>query len=249
VSYNTLLYKIASILSPNFYKEISDLLSNKSTLTIFDVGFYNGEFTKNLVENLQRNNYKNNIEIYSFDPNHKIDRSAFNSFAESRNLIWKHFNDALGDKVSSEKFTTLKNFPSSGSSVNNILVNSLWLKTRRVIFSPFTKKDNITETYDVNQKTIDSLNLNLESLDILKIDVEGYSYQVLLGAKNTIAMFKPVIQLEILSRKKDFIKSREEILNLLNDLGYTLQNEKKHLTTHVLSDVMCVDLLFLHKHG
>ena len=54
----------------------------------------------------------------------------------------------------------------------------------------------------MNQKTIDSLNLNLESLDILKIDVEGYSYQVLLGAKNTIAMFKPVIQLEILSRKK-----------------------------------------------
>ena len=52
------------------------------------------------------------------------------------------------------------------------------------------------------RKLLDSIDLNTENIDILKIDVEGYSYQVLDGAKETINKFKPIIQLEILSKKK-----------------------------------------------
>ena len=228
MKYKNFLYRLSSLFSPNFYKEISDLLSEKNSITIFDIGFYSGDFTIKLVQNLDEDVHDKNISIYSFDPNRKIDRADFIKFAKSENIHWEHFDYAIGDKNSTENFTVLKHFPSSGSSVNNILIDSIWLKTRSFIFSPFTKKDNITETFEVNQKTLDSINFNLKSLDILKIDVEGYSYNVLLGAKKTILKFSPVIQLELLSHKKSFGNSREQIIQYLENLGYKLIGEKKH---------------------
>ena len=78
----------------------------------------------------------------------------------------------------------------------------MWLKSRRFIFSPFTNKNDTTEIFEVIQKTLDSIELNIENIDVLKIDVEGYSYEVLKGAKNTIENFLPLIQLEILAKKR-----------------------------------------------
>ena len=70
-------------MSPNFYKEISDLISfNGENLTIFDIGFYKGEFTKRLIENLDIDTNKQNIFVYSFDPNNKISRKEFKEFSE-----------------------------------------------------------------------------------------------------------------------------------------------------------------------
>ncbi len=248
MSYKNTLYKLASMLSPNFYNEITELVdSTKVNLTIFDIGFYNGEFSKKLIENLDIDKNKQKIYVYSFDPNSKIDKEEFKEFAELNNIHWKHFTNAIGDRNSKEKFTILKHFPSSGSSVNNILINSLWLKSRRLIFSPFAKKKDDTETFDVVQKTLDSIDLNTENIDILKIDVEGYSYQVLDGAKETINKFKPIIQLEILSKKNVYKKSKEQIIKFLHTLDYELVGEKKHLTTHIISDIICSDLLFINK--
>ena len=39
------------MLSPNFYNEITELVDSiKVNLTIFDIGFYNGEFSKSLLK-------------------------------------------------------------------------------------------------------------------------------------------------------------------------------------------------------
>ena len=108
-----------------------------------------------------------------------------------------------------------------------------------------SKKDNIAETIEVNQITLDSLNLDIKCLDILKIDVEGYAYKVLKGAKETIDKFNPIIQLEILSKKNEYAESREKIIEFLLDLDYKLIETKQHSTTHFFSDVICVDLLFI----
>ena len=189
MSYKNFLYKLASILSPNFYKEISGFIASaEENLTIFDIGFYNGEFTKKLIENLDIDPNKQSVYVYSFDPNDKINRKDFKEFSNLNNIHWKHFSNAIGDKNSREKFTILKDFPSSGSSVNNILVNSMWLKSRRFIFSPLPTK-TILQKYLKLKKTLDSIELDIESIDVLKIDVEGYSYEVLKGAKNTIENF------------------------------------------------------------
>ena len=117
MKYKNFLYRLSSLFSPNFYKEISDLLSEKNSITIFDIGFYSGDFTIKLVQNLDEDVHDKNISIYSFDPNRKIDRADFIKFAKSENIHWEHFDYAIGDKNSTENFTVLKHFPSSGSSV------------------------------------------------------------------------------------------------------------------------------------
>ncbi len=71
---------------------------------------------------------------------------------------------------------------------------------------------SIDEFVDENQ---------IPKLDIIKIDVDGYDFKVLQGAKKTISKFKPVIYIELgeiaLNKQGDSVK---DICNLLTDLGY-----------------------------
>jgi FkbM family methyltransferase len=57
--------------------------------------------------------------------------------------------------------------------------------------------------------TIDSLGLT--DIDLIEIDLEGYEYNALLGAKNTIETNKPVIILE---------NATDEIRIMLSEMGY-----------------------------
>jgi FkbM family methyltransferase len=61
--------------------------------------------------------------------------------------------------------------------------------------------------------TVDSLNLDV--VDLLFLDVEGFEYNVFLGAKNTIKRTRPTIIFEITSNK-------EEISDFLEKLDYQL---------------------------
>jgi len=65
-------------------------------------------------------------------------------------------------------------------------------------------------------KTLDSF--NLDRVDILKIDVEGFEYGVLNGAVNTINKFKPKIILETHS-----MELRQKCNGFLEKTGYKLK--------------------------
>ena len=71
---------------------------------------------------------------------------------------------------------------------------------------------------------IDSLNLT--GCDLIQLDIEGYEYKALLGAKNTIQKYKPVLCVEFcekwLNRYND---DSEKVLLLLNELGYSQVGE------------------------
>src|SRR5262245_22600407 len=70
----------------------------------------------------------------------------------------------------------------------------------------------------VNQTTIDTLasERNLRP-SFIKIDVEGYEGEVLLGSKETIELCRPIFMIEIEKRhNKNFV----EIFTLLNSYGY-----------------------------
>lgn len=245
MKYKQILYNVAAIISPNFNKELSEILKENKNISIFDIGFYQGDFSIKLINELSKHQELDQISITSFDPNTKIDLTNFKVFSKNFNITWKHHNYALGDKNSIEMFTTLKNFPSSGSSINNILKNSLWLKTRKVLLFPFLKNKEIYESFNIEQKQLDSIDLQIDSVDVIKIDVEGYTYEVLRGSKNFIEKYSPVIQLEILAKKVDYNISKERICKFLHELNYELKSEKKHPTTHIFSDVICSDLLFI----
>lgn len=60
---------------------------------------------------------------------------------------------------------------------------------------------------------------NFPTVDLLQLDVEGFEYQVLLGAFKTINKFKPVIVLER--------GNRPDIIGLLSGIGYELTDTSK----------------------
>lgn len=66
----------------------------------------------------------------------------------------------------------------------------------------------------VYQLTVDSL--NLPQCDVIHLDIEGYEYQALNGAKQTIKKFKPTIIVELSNNE-------EQIYEFLNKYKYTPQ--------------------------
>lgn len=75
-------------------------------------------------------------------------------------------------------------------------------------------KVSIAKTFEVMMKVPDQLFENLDRLDFIKCDVEGYEYVVLSNMLNTINKHKPIIQCELSNQNKI------QTINLLKQNGY-----------------------------
>lgn len=79
-------------------------------------------------------------------------------------------------------------------------------------------------TTNVNVITLDDLlksRKEVNKIDFIKVDIEGYEYDFLLGAKKTIEAFKPIILMEIEEhRLAKYNATAEEVFNFMNYLGY-----------------------------
>ena len=76
------------------------------------------------------------------------------------------------------------------------------------------------KTYHVNSTTIDNYiqKLGINKLQFIKIDVEGSEINVLEGAKISLAAFRPIIQVELVSTNKNY----NRVLRFLKKLGYEM---------------------------
>ena len=91
-------------------------------------------------------------------------------------------------------------------------------------------KDFTTDTGNVMQVPIRTLDevmseKHIESIDFIKIDVEGFEFEVLKGAKKSITSYKPIVFIEICHTKdgRDGIfenKNFHETIRYIKDLGY-----------------------------
>lgn len=78
-------------------------------------------------------------------------------------------------------------------------------------------KVNISDAGNIEVDSLDNVLFeNEESIDLIKIDVEGMELEVLKGAKNIIAKHKPLIYIE-----SDFDEEFKSIKEFLNNFGYT----------------------------
>ena len=75
-------------------------------------------------------------------------------------------------------------------------------------------KDN---SGSISLKTLDSY--NFDSVDIIKIDAEGYEIPVLQGARNTILENRPWIQIEGNKSGERYGRTKLDIHNFLTQLG------------------------------
>lgn len=67
---------------------------------------------------------------------------------------------------------------------------------------------------------LDQMLLNVDRIDLIKIDTEGHEFSILLGAKGTIQKYKPILILEIWT-KEDNKKQYNKIKSFLAKIGYS----------------------------
>lgn len=75
-------------------------------------------------------------------------------------------------------------------------LDNLHLPTRT---GQIRKRPTAPPTQTVQLKTLDSY--NFEDVDIIKVDVEGHEFDVVLGAEQTILKYQPVVQLEMVEHQ------------------------------------------------
>lgn len=78
---------------------------------------------------------------------------------------------------------------------------------------------------DIPMETLDSF--DLENVDFIKVDCEGYEENVLRGAINTLTLWRPIVCVE---QKRDMATDRFGLsklgaVQLLLDMGYTIAHE------------------------
>lgn len=78
-----------------------------------------------------------------------------------------------------------------------------------------TANNNYEQTFNVTMKVPDELFKDIERLDFLKIDVEGYEHNVFANMKQTLTKFHPLIQAELGGEE-----NRKECFDILCSLGY-----------------------------
>ena len=122
------------------------------------------------------------------------------------------YNKGVSNKIGTEKFLWIANGNPGHSGLDN---NPMGRPNHH---------EQCNESIEVKTVTIDSL--NLEKLDFIKMDIEGYEPLAIEGAMNTIKKCKPIITLEIYkdwSGVVDINYSKELFKNLL-DIGYNIHH-------------------------
>ena len=181
---HTITLYLLSIFDKIYQRKIIQKLHevfNNNIDTVFDVGAHKGEFIKLILNNFMTN------KIYSFEAspiNFKkltLEKKIFeNIFKESEIIIE---NLALGSE--NKNISLNQSDESSSSTFNDINYESNYFKKKQQLLK--SEKNFFTEI-NVKMITLDKylLNSGIQQIDFLKIDTEGYEYEVLLGMKDKI---------------------------------------------------------------
>lgn len=226
---NYLYLLVDKFLMNSFNQEIFKYLKIVQPVIIFDIGSYKGNFSRNL--NKKLNLPKKNFYLFDSNPNLKID--DFN-----------YFNETFSNKIKISNFHFNNFFPSSGSSLKNIIKrDKIWNFSRKLI--TFNFNSNFT-TFKVKTNTLDNFckKKKINKIDLLKIDVEGSELDILIGGKNILKNTN-IIHLEVLETKKHFHKKKNKIIDLLNKYNFKLKKDKSILSVSFLSSTSSSDMLFV----
>ena len=160
---------------------IKILINSKPSLCI-DIGANIGNYSKYLIQNSSSN-------VIAFEPLKKsyIELSKIAKNYPSR---FYAFNYGLGDK-NKKSYIFFSNNKSQKATFN---INF----DKVTFFSRKGVKKNLTEIVTLDSFYYKNKKLFSNGLDFIKIDSEGYEYQILLGAKKVLNILKPkFIQIEI----------------------------------------------------
>ena len=184
INYLTLL--IIKIFDFFHKKKIINFLKNKKYYkfnTVLDVGAHYGESIELFLENFD---IKKIISFEASPENFKTLKARHRNLSKTfsgTDIVIE--NLATGND---EKLLSINQFTeSSSSTIKNINENSKYFKKKFFFLNKFNQK-NFYQELEVNQIMLDDFvkkNL-INHIDFLKIDTEGYEFEVLKGSKNII---------------------------------------------------------------
>ena len=177
-----------------------------------DVGAHNGYYSDLFLS------INNKAKILMFEPQKKYFRLLKKKFKNKRNV--KVFQEALSDKNSSSILYINKHDLTTTLAKN--INNNLYFKLKAKLFQ--TNIDGMVET-QVKTKVIrldKKLRGNNKNIDLIKIDTEGYEFQVLKGVGKNLDISRYLI-VEFHSKKTYLNYSPEKIHKFLIKKGFKLR--------------------------
>lgn len=169
--------------------------------TVLDIGSNIGLFSKAICDNIP---YEN---IYLFEPCKELYDHSKELLKNNNNVFF--YNTAIGDQNG-----TIEIYKSTNA---NIGWNTILKKDPK-------QEDNFYLTMDkeiCSINRLDDLCKNINKIDFIKIDVEGYERYVLLGGMALIKKFKPYMYIEVgWGTKHPEWFENEKIYNELFSIGY-----------------------------
>lgn len=178
------------------YNSILNLIT--SSKIILDIGANIG------TTSLYFANINSTAKIYAFEPhpdtfNRAVENISLNNF-ENIQLI----KLGLGEAKESVKLYEVNEH---NPGMNRIIAENKNLPFKIIEIDSL---DNIVLEYGI------------QHIDLIKLDVEGFEYSVLKGAKNTIAKWKPSLFIELDDKNlRENNSSAKDLILLLNSYGYT----------------------------
>ncbi len=166
----------------NFFKTNTKLEYD----VLIDVGAHEGETVINFLKNFKVQN------IYSFEASKKTYDKLEVKIIEIRKKYRKTnieiFNKGVGNSNNHKSFNELPE--SNSSTFNSIDQQSSYFKRKNKILSLFIKKDFFIKKTIISQiKLTDFIKQKkIIKIDILKIDTEGYEFEVLKGLGDSIKL-------------------------------------------------------------
>tara|TARA_B100001057_G_scaffold496285_1_gene597352 strand:+ start:2857 stop:3567 length:711 start_codon:yes stop_codon:yes gene_type:complete len=157
------LEKIYEVLKKNLGKDLECLI---------DVGSHKGEYINKSVKEF------NVKKIYGFEANPNTFKILVHNVEKLNNVIVKNF----GIGYERKKINLYENIESSSSSFNDLNRNSKYYK-KKYFFLNFFGSKKITSPILVDIIRLEDFlhDENLKKIDLLKIDTEGFEFNVLRG--------------------------------------------------------------------
>ena len=179
-----ILEKLVAIINSQYQqKRIMNFFENLNIEVAIDVGSHKGEFIDELLLKLKKVK-----EIHAFEPQKEIFKELQYKYKNKKKINLNNFAQASKKGEAILNINKLR----SASSIRIFNKKSLWYKFRNLLIS---EKNSVVLKKKIKVNTIDNyFNLrNISSVDLLKIDVEGYELEVLKGATKNMSNIKYIV--------------------------------------------------------
>jgi FkbM family methyltransferase len=190
------------------FNSIQKVRGDKEKITYFDIGANQGNFSLLPL-------WDSSITCYGFEPNpamYEILNENIKLNSLENNV--RAFNIGVSNNI--EKLQLKVSLDDSDHGLSTFADDP---KDR---FS-YDNKPGDYKIVEVDCLTLDNIvnQLELESLEVIKIDTEGSELNILLGGENSLKKFKPVIVMEYANiNSRMFGYNREACVELLKTYGY-----------------------------